>query len=762
MNENEENDFDIKQALYTIRSYSWSIILITILFMVVSGVLVYFKPPMYSSTALLQIQSDRSKKSSDTMMQAFGYEQADLNNEKRILSSRYLIAKALKNLELGTRYYVKKDMRLTELYKKSPFVVNVSFIDYHLLGKKIQIKPINEKEFELTYQSKIEWSLKTLKNFVFSTNKPKIDYHGIHKFGEDTSTPFFKINVTKVHEFLAEEYFFSYVKNEHMDMYIQNNLSVAPASKYGSNFLIIMNDTVPFRAKDIVDAMVNTYIKDEIERKRASAEKSLEFIDKQLEGISQTLNKSEVVLQKYKQTNTLIDLRSAVAVTGSQLSKLKADLNKLSSEENILENLQDFIETNEDLSGLTLQSSDIMSETLNTMIADYKAAQIKQRSMLVELTEIHPDVLKLNETIYNLRRNIEETIIQSLRAIKQKKDFLSKSIEKTKASFQKLPEQERELGVLTRSSAVNERIYSFLLQRRAETAILHSSTLSKTRVIDNAIVPLMPYGPNKMRYILMGALLGLVFGILMAFVRAYMNNTISNIREVEKLTSLPVYGRIPENKKGIPSMMYEEAFRVLRTNLEFVKSENTSKNILVTSAISGEGKSTTAKNLALMLAKLDRKVVVLDLDLRQPSLHKYFENINNMVGLSTLLSGQTTITESLVKMEDGIDLITAGPIPPNPSELIMSDAMDLLLKTLGKHYDYILIDSPPYAIVTDAAILMKEADITLFSVMANHSTRDIVKEINKIAQQYETKSAGIVYHGVKLNKKERSGYGYYT
>ena len=770
MNNNNQNsnfedvsgEFDIGQALYTIKAYSMSIAFFTVFFMLVSGVLVYFKPVMYSSSALLQIQSDRSKKSSDTMMQAFGYEQADFNNEIRILSSRYLISKALKNLELGTRYYTTENMKNIELYKKSPFVVNVSFMDYYLLGKKITLKPINNSEYELTYESEVKLNLKSIKNFIFSSNKPKIKYHGIHKFGEDASTPYFKINVTKVHEFSKNEYFFSYKRNQSMDMYVQNGLSIETISEFGSNFVVRFRDNVPLRAKEIVDAIVDTYIKDEIERKRASAAMSLEFIDKQLDGISKTLNKSEVVLQKYKQTNTLIDLRSAVAVTGSQLSQLEADFNKLSSEENILENLKEFIETNEDLSGLTLQSSDIMSETLNAMITDYKKAQTKRRTMLVELTEIHPDILKLNEEIYNLRKNIQETIKQSIRAVKQKKVFLGKSIDKAKTSFQRLPQQERELGVLTRSSAVNERIYSFLLQRRAETAILHSSTLSKARVIDDATIPLRPYAPNKIRSIITGTLLGFLIGLVVTFLRAYMNNVITNVKEVEKLTPIPVYGMIPENRKGLLGPIYEEAFRILRTNLEFVKSDNASKNILVTSAISGEGKSTTIKNLALILTKLNRKVVVLDVDLRRPSLHKYFENVNNTVGLSTLLSGQTTITESLKKTEQNVDLITAGPIPPNPSELIMSEGMNLLLKTLEKHYDYILIDSPPYSVVTDAAILMKNADITLFSVMADYSKRDTVKEISKTIQKYETRSAGIVYHGVKLNKRERSGYGYYA
>jgi len=761
-NNDDTEGFDINQGLHIIRTYSKSIIFITVLFAAVFSISAYFKPSMYFSKATLEVSSDNgSSKSNNPMLRALGYGAEQSQSAESLLTSRYLILKTLDKLGLGTRYYVRYKYKTLELYKESPFVVSVSFMEYNLIGDKIGIKPLDENTFELTYKTKPDYSLNGLVDFILSKPKKHIEFTGVYKFGQKISSPYFTIVVTKIRDFKQKEYFFSYVENEDMAEYIQRGLSTNPSAKYSSNVFIRFDDTVPLRAKDIVDGLMETYIEDSIEQKKSASAKSLKFIDKQLAVVNATLTESEKVLQGFKQRNDLIDLSTTAAIVSDNVEKLKTELNDLSSEESILENLKVYMEANEDLTGLTVQPLKITVANLNELIGRYRDAIIKRKAMLIEVTEFHPEIIKLNEEVYGLRKNIKATVILSLNTIKTRKEYLKKILEERKHSLVKIPEQERELGVLTRNSAANEKLYSFLLQMRVETAILNSSTIPAARIMDAASHPRTPYAPKKFRIILLGVLFGAIFGIALAFLRSYINNIINEITEIEKLTQVPIYGKIPYNRKNIPSIAYEEAFRTLRTNLEFMQVDKTSKTVLVASSVSKEGKSTTIKNMAEMLIRLDKKIIVLDFDLRRPSLHQYFDAINNKVGLSMLLSGQINLQECIQRTKDNIDIISAGPTPPNPSELIMSEKTDLLLTALSKRYDYILIDSPPYSIVTDAAILMKKSDIVLFSIMINYSKRSVLKQINSIVREYEIPRAGIILHGLKLKGKEEYGYGYF-
>ncbi|PHR59497.1 MAG: hypothetical protein COA44_00725 [Arcobacter sp.] len=759
--EADEESFDIQQALYIIKKYNKSIAFIVVVFIIISGIMAYFKPSMYFSTAVVQISEKGRSGWNDPVLTALGLGDSQGQNIDSIMSSGYLISKMLENLELGTRYYKEKNYRLVELYKKSPLVVNVTFMEYNLLEKKLKIRAIDGETYELSYKTKIKINIDYFTRLLFGKQKVYIEYKGIHKFGEDVISKYFQLKVIKVRELNSLEYFFSYIDNRNMVGYIQNNLSTEQDAKYSSNIFVRFDDTVALRAKDIVDGITTAYIQDSVDQKKSSTERSLAFIDKQLDNINKTLSKSEKVLQGFKQKNNLLSLDIKAAMVSKNVEKIGTEISSLSSEESILENLKEYIDENDDLTGLTVQSLETTATNLNELIINYQTALTNRRSMLVSVTEFHPEVIKLNEEVFNLRKNIQATVVLGIKTIKTRKEYLRRELKVRQASLTKLPEQERELGELTRNSSVNQEIYSFLLKRRVETAILNSSTLSQARLMDPATLPMRPYAPKKMRMLLMGALLGLIIGVIIAFIRASINNVISNIEEIEKRSPIPIYGKIPYNKKKVQATSYEEAFRILRTNLEFINTDKPSKTVLVASSISGEGKSTTIKNMAVMLVKLNKKVIVLDLDLRRPSLHKYFKGITNDIGLSMLLSGQNNLQECLQRTKDNIEIISAGPTPPNPSELIMSEEMDLLLKTLSKSYDYILIDTPPYSIVTDATILMKKVDIVLFSIMADYSSRKCIPQLKEILKNYQIEFAGIIYHGIKLKRQEKHGYGYY-
>ncbi|MEJ2500565.1 MAG: polysaccharide biosynthesis tyrosine autokinase, partial [Campylobacterales bacterium] len=249
-------------------------------------------------------------------------------------------------------------------------------------------------------------------------------------------------------------------------------------------------------------------------------------------------------------------------------------------------------------------------------------------------------------------------------------------------------------------------------------------------------------------------------GIALTVLRELLDNTVKSKEDIERLSAVPMYGVVPVQKGKKFGSAFLEAFRALRTNLEFMQVDKKYKSIVVTSTVSGEGKTTVAANLAVVLAKGGKKVVVVDLDMRRAKLSHYF-GLKNERGISTLLSKKHTLDEVIQPVEDkGVDIIAAGPIPPNPSELIMSEYAEEIMERLHEWYDYVILDTPPVGLVTDAAILMHRADVSLLVVKYGYSKKEFVQSLDQLVRDHKIKHVGIVFNGVDIEKNYGYGYGY--
>ncbi len=761
MNElqSDGQEFNAKVILEIALRYKFLIISTVVIMTLLASVYAYLKPNIYRSSTNIKLTVEKGgAKNFSSVAFIGGVENFD--NEIAVIKSSTMIKKTLSKLDLGTRYYFKNKYKLHELYKQSPFVVKVLSMENMMLGKAIYIQPIDNEHYRLRLKD-TPFSLGKLKKMIFSSLPPALLFSQEYKYGETVTTKWFKVQVQRLSNMNRAEYFFTYMPNESMGWLVSSGLSVHLKSKRGSILNISYQDVVPLRAKEIVNAVTQTYFEDEISEKLKITDKTLAYLDKQLAVLTKVLNKSASKLKSFKQSNTDIILDKAVDNTASKITEIESRLREMDFEESVLGNLKAYIEDGKDLTTVTISESDFKDTSLIEKIQRYQELSDNYRKKLTVYTEFHPEVIKAADDINIMKLNIKYIVDNDLAKMAKRKQFLIGEMAELKSSLVGLPQKERTLASLTRNFTVNEKIYSFLLEKRTEMQILYSSTTPNVRILDEASVPGAPLKPNRKFMIIVGMVLGLIIGFVLAFLLYLRNDTVKSNEEVEGLTDLPLLGLIPYHQQGKYTLAYEEAFRTLRTNLEFIKIDKPSKIILVASAISGEGKSTTIKHLAEMLIKLNRKVIVLDFDLRRPSVHKYFKGLNNERGLSMLLSGQCSINECLQKTQEGINVIPAGPIPPNPSELIMSEACELLFKTLRGSFDYILIDSPPYSVVTDATLLMKKADITLFSTMVEHTKREHVKQIKSIVQQYDIVSPGLVFNGVKLKKKERHGYGYF-
>ncbi|BDY13528.1 GumC family protein [Hydrogenimonas cancrithermarum] len=760
----EPEEIDIKELFRTVGRYKWSILFITLIFLVGASVYAYFAPNVYKATTTMKISTEMAKNAGgDFMSAALGGGNVNLDDEFALMKSRFLAQKALDDLDIGTRYFTIEHYKKKELYKDSPFVISAEFIDPVFYGHEIQLLPVDQSHFRLytkpTLKEKIYYKIYKYFNLPV---QPLIDYDQIHEYGKKISTPWFVINIQKVYDLKDQVYSFSIVPNKNMYGFIQGGIDAAPISNFGSIVEVSFQDTVPMRAKDIVEAIVNAYNEEKIRLKTESANRTLNFIDSQLKAIHQTLKKSASKLQSFKATHVVMDIGAKAGTTTAKLSELEAKVYEINTQINILDNLLNYIKSNKDIKGLDVSSAQLVGPVISNLIVKLQEAASLRSTLLVDFTELHPDVIKVTEQINRLKSMLIESIKSTLNGLKIRKSSLIKLINESKAALRALPKEEQQLAQLTRDFMVNEKIYSFLLQKRAETAIVEASKVSEIQILDPALVPGSPIKPKRSQIVLIGLLIGLVLGLLQAFVRKLLDNSIKSVEDIEKLTSLPVYGVVPDIKSKKMKSAYLESLRVIRTNLEFLGIGNKSKVVTVTSSIPQEGKTTTTVELSKIIAKSGKRVIVLDLDMRRSKLHELLK-MPNKEGMSTLLAGKVGLKEAIQhSREENLDVITSGPMPPNPSELLMSDAFKRVIATLRNEYDYVMLDSPPIGLVADAMIVMRMSDINLIVLRANYSKKDFLKNINRFVEEHELK-AGIVLNGVKTEARSGAygfGYGY--
>ncbi|MGB6018463.1 MAG: polysaccharide biosynthesis tyrosine autokinase [Sulfurimonadaceae bacterium] len=759
----DEDEIDLKEVFGTLNRYKYSIVVFAILFTIGATIFAYFNDNVYEASTTIELeQQGHGGPGDDMMMLALSGGGANLDNEQFILQSRFLSEKVLRGLEIGTRYFTTKNLRTVELYRTSPFVVVSKELDSSLEGAEFTMEILGKNYFILRMTPAIGLKEKVLRKLGLievPSDEPK-PYEQRHAFGEEIVTEWFTLTINKVFDLENREYSFSVTPNAHMSKFIQVGLETSLVSKTGTILQITFQDNVALRAQEVINTLGERYLQQELEEKTLEADRTLMFIDAQIEEINKDVEKSQGKLEKFRSKHTIVDAGQQAMMTAENMAEYESKLQALEIESNVLKNVQAYINTGKDLSGISLGSAAYTDPALAQMIQKLQESIMARNSLLLEFTEIHPDIIKLTEAINSIKSSIKFTLKNDINIIEQRKQTLRHYIRKYQRSLEALPESERQLANLTRNTLVNEKVYNFLLEKRAETAILRSSTVSKTRVLDTALLPELPIKPKRLLIILVGMILGFIVGIALAFLRAFLDDTLKTAEDIDKATNIPLYAAIPQRINKMTSSQFEEAMRVLRTNLQFAGGAKKSKIVALTSSISGEGKTTVAVSLAKIIAATGKKVVLLDLDMRRSRMHEEF-SITNKVGVSSVLSGINTLDEVLHEdVLENLDVITAGAKPPNPSELLVTVGFDEMIAKLSEAYEYIIFDTPPIGLVTDAMILLQIADIGLIVTRANYSKKSFLKNIERFATEHKLQNLGFIINGLESDKKQGYGYGY--
>ena len=498
----EEDEIDIKEIFKTLGKYKKSIIFFVLLFTLLAATYAYITPNIYTTATTIEIGETKSNASSseDMLAMAINPGMTNTDTEIEIIKSRYLIEKALKKVDFTHRYYAKKNYKETEIYDKSPFEVvlekgkGVSFTVYPMNTQyyRLEAKYKDEKSLE-------EWEIEKVYAYGKSVDEKHFDFTLYLKEG-------MALNKKAVYRFVILNKIDA-VKE------IQKSLSVVQTTKGSTILELSFSDNVALRAQQLTDALAKAYLTQEIDRKTEEASMILAFIDKQLSGINSSLKDSEENLEKFKKKSSMLNLGSKAEGVVSKMSEYEGKLAETNIEEQMLNSLYNQIQQGKNFESISAAGLDISSTGIPKLIQNLQETVLKRTILLADYTTAHPEVKKLTQSMNQIKKVITSTIKTLKVRVSRRKALLKKTIKEYDTLMDALPEKEKIFGGLQRKFIVNEKIYSYLLEKRATTAISKASTVNKSRILDKALLPIKPIKPKRALIMLVGMILGLIFGI---------------------------------------------------------------------------------------------------------------------------------------------------------------------------------------------------------------------------------------------------------
>ena len=751
----EVGQVDIKELFKILGRYKFFIPLVALLFGLLFGAYAYYQQNEYVSNTVVSIgaQQKSGAQKEDLLSMALGGSTVNLDTEIGIMTSRHIALNTLKKVDVTHKYYaINGFKRPVELYGNLPFEV-IMTKGFNTL---FTIYPIDSKTYSLESEGKDDNGSKWQENGIFSYNKEiKNEHYSFTLLAKD------------IKALTAEKYRFFVLDTNKAVEYLYKHLSVDQLTEKSSLINIVYTDNVPLRTKDVANALATSYIQYAIESKTAEASSILEFIDQQLADIDNGLKESENELEQYKESISTVSLESKAKDVVEKLSESESELRKIEIKKKMLGTIYNKVKAGRNLETLSVSGLNL-DESLDTLITKLQDALLERRPLLQAYTSKHRKVLSINRVINQLKKMIRINIETLKTHIDERSTLLAETVKDQKEMLSSLPESERRLGRLQRNFKVNEKVYSFLLEKRASAVIAKAGTISANKILDPAVLPEEAFAPKRKIMAIMGFILGLLLAIAYVLFREYLDTRVQDEEDIEKLTSIPLIGAIPsfsgsEGKAKVleaPKSAASEAFRALRTNLGFLSQGKESFMITSTSTISGEGKTTISINLGAAMSLTGKRTVIVDLDMRKPQLHKRLQ-LSNLKGISSVLAKKEKLSDVIQHISHaeyaGLDFISSGPIPPNPSELIANGMMDQVIRELKEEYDIVLFDTPPVGLVTDALLLMPKSDISIYVVRAGYSEKEFLKNIERINKEYDIQGFGIVLNDIK---HEKIGYGY--
>ena len=781
---NEEQSIDIKQLIYIFLNHWYLFLIGAVVALAVGFVINRYKPNVYQTSGTVLIKDDRSSFDATAIMtngSFSGYQNVD--NEMAILKSYTLTDRVVRKMNIEVTYMEKGRVSTAELYKSSPFTVDFDRTVPQAVGLVYEVFSIGEDKIVLHAVSegfsKYDF---ILSQQVQKNADYKVDVTTECKPGEMVDNGLNRFRIVLNDNFnpaTDNSRKLSFWLNSYSSLVKQNSaFTVSPTSKQSS---VVSVTTSGYNIKKIVDftnTLMNEYVYRGLEKKNLVSENTIEFIDNELEGIQESLSSAESDLKDFREQNDVMNLDLQANQVYTNLRSLEKERAEMLVNVKIYKRLQDYIKVQiNDPENLAIPSTmGINDPLLNQLARDLVTLAQTKATKLLTQTEQHPEIIKLNEQIVTTKRALLENVNNIVENAQMSLNEIDRRIAVLEGESRRLPDKQQQLINYQRNFKFNEDTYKYLMQRRAEAQILKASNTPDNEILDIARAErTRKISPRTAMNNLIALIIGLLIPALYLFLRNYFNVTISDRKDVEKLTNYPIIGQVAQISDKNPLVVINspkspvaESFRSIRTNIEFLTQGKSKSVILVTGDMQSIGKTFNSINIASIYAFYGKKTVLLGFDLRKPKLFQEF-GLNNNVGLSSFLSNKEGLDAIIqtAPMVPNLDLITSGPIPPNPAELIASEKCNELFAQLKERYDYIIIDTPPVGLVTDAFLLMRHTDVNLFIVRQGVTNKNIFGSIIKDLENRNIE-ASIVINGVETGKgyygkrygSYRYGYGY--
>lgn len=745
-----------------LRHWPWFILSILI-FLVGANIYLRYTPFSYLTTASILIKDDTNSSISQlAMFQDLGLGDrlsVNLENEIEILRSRNLIDRVVRQLELNIQYFSDGRVKSEELYTTIPFRLEVLTPDedWPKTIPDLHITPLSLTEFHIALEGSEGKTQEFGENFTFGELEYKMTV--TDKLIKNRTT---RVSINSISQTI-EKY--------------RTHLQVSILGKLSSIIGISLISSVPDKSRAVIDELIYQFNLDEIEDRSIISKNTADFIDDRLQIVWGELDSVEMDKVQYKESTQMVDLKAEGSLSLQDASEFNKRLlearTSLSQVKAVIAHLEGGEQSDLLPANLGIEDSGLIN-----LIQQYNQLVMERNKLLVHATETHPSVINLTKQLVNLKGNV----LQSLRNIQGSLDIklmdLGRQGRLIESQLASIPLKERDFTTIERQQETKQTLYLYLLQKREEASIALAVTEPKAKIVDTAFSALKPVSPKK-KIVLLGAI---ILGGLVPFSIVYLRNILDNkvrsrIDVTQAIPQASILAEIPNlNKKEVKSLIQKndlsilaESFRVLRTNLQFagiVDKSDTGKTILVTSSIKGEGKTLVSINLAMSMAHAGSKVLLIGADIRNPRLHKFFPSKQKKAntGLVEYIVYKNTRLEEYCLpsgVNENLDIIHSGAVPPNPAELLMSDRVKEILDEAKLQYDYIILDTAPTLLVTDTLLFSSLVDASLYVIRAGYTQKNILKFAKGLKQEGKLKAVHYVLNDVsKVNYGYGGNYGY--
>ena len=763
-----EEQINIQEILFRyLIHWPWFVVSVIVCVVLAWGYL-RLTTPIYNVSATVLIKDEKkggganmSSELEKMGLNGFVSSSSNIENEIEVLSSRTLAREVVSSLGLFVTYMDEDRFPKRELYRISPVLVSLTPQEADKLPQTMEVGMSLQPSGVMDVQIKVG-EKEYRKRFeklpaVLPTDEGTIAFFA----NDDTLSSLRPESVTK------ERHITAYINRPFsVAKGYAGSLSITPTSKATSVVTVSLKNSNTQRGKDYIDKLLEMYNINANNDKNEVAQKTAEFIDERIGIISKELGSTERDLENFKRSAGITDLTSEaqIALTGNAEYEKKRVENQ--TQINLVMDLQRYLQGTEYEvlpSNVGLQDAGVSGaiDRYNEMVSE-------RNRLLRTSTESNPAIVNLNASIRAMRGNIQTTLDAMLKGLEITRADLAREAGRYSRRISDAPTQERQFVSIARQQEIKSGLYLMLLQKREENAIVLAAIANNAKIIDEAQADGAPISPKRMTIYLAALIFGIGIPVGIIYLIGLTRFKIEGRADVEKLTSLPVIGDIPlaDEKAGSIAVfenqnnLMSETFRNVRTNLQFML-ENGKNVILVTSTISGEGKSFISANLAISLSLLGKKVVIVGLDIRKPGLNKVFNIPRKEHGITQFLTNPAINLIDLVQASDinkNLYILPGGTVPPNPTELLARDGLEKAVETLKQNFDYVILDTAPVGMVTDTLLIGRVADLSVYVCRADYTRKAEFTLINELAENNKLPNLCIAINGLNLQKKK---YGYY-